>query len=389
MRKVVILLLIFPVIFLTVSFNRNIKNIEPVEDEITKLIHNMSLQEKVGQLFVIRPDALDTDLSEIEINGMNSKNAVTEINENILKNYKNYPVGGFIIFGKNIDNPEQLKKLNKDLHNLGNFYPLIYVDEEGGSVVRLANKKNFNLPRYSSMQDIGDTDDLKEAYNVGETIGSYLKDYGIDVDFAPVADVNTNKNNPIIGRRSFSDDPYKAGNMAASMLDGLKSQKVFGCFKHYPGHGDTNTDTHKGYTEILKDWNELQKCELIPFNIGIKDQVPFIMTSHISLPKITGDNKPTTLSYEMVTEKLRNEMNYNGIIISDAMAMGAIRNSYSDEESSIDAILAGVDIILMPYDLKAAFDSVYKAVKENRISEKRIDESVYRILSLKVQMKNW
>lgn len=343
----------------------------------------MSLRECVGQLFVIRPESIDKTLSK-EDAYYTSKVGTKSVNKTMKEYYKKYPAGGFILFPKNISDPSQLLKFNKDLHRINkSINSFIYIDEEGGPVSRIAANSSFSVPHYKSMYEIGKNANPSDAYNAGKNIGEYLNKYKINVDFAPVADVNTNPKNPIIGIRAFSSNPQVVADMDTAFLRGLNEYTVKGCIKHFPGHGDTSKDTHRGYTEILKTWDELKECELIPFQKCIDNGVEFIMISHISLPYVTNSYKPSTLSYEIITEKLRNEMNFSGIIITDAMEMGAIQNEFTDENAAVYAILAGVDIILMPPHYEEYFNSIMDAVKRGIISTERIRESVKRILLMK------
>jgi len=345
-------------------------------------LKELSLHQKIGQLFVVRAESLDPSFPPEEVHQTYGR-GVTKITPEILDQYQNYPAGGIVLFGKNIINPQQIKSLNQEIHNLNKIKPLIYVDEEGGIVSRVAKNPAFNLPTYTDMKTIGESGDVREAYKTGSTIGAYLKEYDFDVDFAPVADVDTNPLNPIIGRRAFSSDPNIAAKMMLSFYKGLESQGVKGCIKHFPGHGDTKTDSHGGYSESLKTWNQLKKCELIPFKKGIDSGVDMIMTAHITLPNVDHSLKPTTLSKTLLQGKLRKELSYKGLIISDAMEMGAITKEYNPGEAAIQSILAGVDLILIPYDYINTYQAVEEAVRQGRIPEKRIDESVIRILKYK------
>lgn len=373
--------------------NKAVKSVLISDDsKITALVERMTLEEKVAQLFVLRPEQIDPEISLEELR-ISRTRFTTEITEQIEKNYKKYPIGGIAIFGQNIKSPQQLKQFNSSIHQLGKLtkhkiQPLIFVDEEGGKVTRLACHQDFSLPQFSDMQLLTNSKDRignrrKIIYETGRTIGKYLQEYGFDVDFAPVCDVNTNPKNPVIGTRAFSYDPKIAGLLSAQFLQGLNDYKVEGCLKHFPGHGDTETDTHYGYAKSDKSWIELLDCEMIPFKIGIENGAKFIMTAHISLPEVTGNSIPATLSYEILTEKLRGELNYNGVIITDAMEMGAIQNQYTSGEAAILALEAGADIILMPYDFEEAFFAVLNAIKTGRLSEHRINESVKRILKVK------
>lgn len=374
MKKSLCILLAIFSIFLSISSKEL--------DEIQVIISKMTLKEKVGQLFVIRPDALEEGKKPEDVN-FHDNEGLCEISDKIIKYYEKYPCGGVILFPKNIVDPNQLKTFTSDIHSLGKIKPFIYIDEEGGPVSRLSNHPAFALPRYRSMEFIGDKKDSYYAFFAGKTIGEYLGEYGIDVDFAPVADVNSNPENPIIGSRAFSSDPQIVAQMAVSLMNGLETKNVYGCLKHFPGHGDTVTDSHRSYTESLKTWEELKTCELIPFVEGIKNNAKYIMVGHIALPNVTNDNLPATLSYELLTNKLRNEMGFKGIIISDAMNMNAITKYYPKEEACVMALNAGVDILLMPFDYEKAFNAVLKAAKNKKIQSELLNEKLYRILSLK------
>jgi beta-N-acetylhexosaminidase len=211
----------------------------------------------------------------------------------------------------------------------------------------------------------------------------YVKKYGFDIDYAPVADVNTNPDNIVIGPRAFSDDPETAAKFVVSYLNGLESAGVIGTLKHFPGHGDVSTDTHYGYASTDKTWDEMLKCEMIPFKAGIKAGAQMIMTAHIAAPKVSGDDLPATLSPVILQDKLRGELGFDGVIVTDAMDMGAITKQFSNAEAAIKSIQAGVDVVLCSREFTQVFDAVVKAVEKGEIKESRIDESVKRILKLK------
>ena len=348
----------------------------PPKPEVSKYsvkpLSEMTLREKVGQLFNIRPEVLSPGTSGY----------VTKGTQAMKDAFKEYPCGGVTIFAGNITNPSQLKNLTSFLHDLDN-YPLLCIDEEGGRVARIAKNSQFNVPKYQSMEAVGNTGDPANAYSVGDAIGTYLLSYGLDVDLAPVSDVNTNPLNVVIGDRAFGSDPQLVGSMVSEYLKGLKNSKVEGCLKHFPGHGDTSTDSHYGYAESLKTWPELVDCEMIPFRKGIEAGTKLIMTAHISLPNVTGGAVPSTLSPLILQEKLRGELGYKGIIITDSMGMGAITKEYSAGDAAVLALEAGVDILLDPEDFRAAFDAVVDAVEKGRISMSMLNEKVSRILELK------
>ena len=299
---------------------------------------------------------------------------------------KKYPVGGIILYAHNIKDEAQLSTFISQIRNL-NGHPLLCIDEEGGRVARIANNSNFSVKKYESMGAIGATGDPANAYECGNTIGTYLHHYGFDIDFAPVADVNTNPENIVIGARAFSDNPQTAAPMVTNYLQGLKDAGVTGCIKHFPGHGDTKNDTHFGYAQSMKTWTEMQSCEMITFKAGIQWGCQLIMTAHIAVPNVTGLNIPSTMSSMILQDKLRKELGYQNIIITDAMEMGAITQQYSNSEAAIGSILAGVDIVLGPQNFTEAFDAIIAAVDKGIITEERINQSVRRILKLKAAMK--
>ena len=357
-------------------------------DEVEAQLQKMTLREKVGQMFYVRPECLDTtihfnlpsgidesadDIREIKLQAVNA--TMKGVNEK-------YPVGGIILYAHNIKDEAQLARFIPEIRALKGS-PLLCIDEEGGRVARIANNDNFNEKKYESMGAIGATGDPQNAYECGNTIGTYLRRYGFDVDFAPVADVNTNPENIVIGQRAFSDDPAVAAPMVTNYLQGLKDAGVTGCIKHFPGHGDTKSDTHYGYAQSMKTWDEMLGCEMTTFKAGIAWGCQLIMTAHIAAPNVTGSDVPSTMSPVILQDKLRGELGYQNIIITDAMEMGAITQQYNCAEATVGCIKAGVDIVLGPQNFVQAFDAVIAAVNNGTITEERINQSVRRILKLK------
>ncbi len=360
------------------------------DDEVEAQLKQMALREKVGQMFYVRPEVLDTtihyghtggidvtiaDLANIKLQAVNA--TMQAVNEK-------YPVGGIILYAHNIGNEAQLAAFIPQLRALKGS-PLLCIDEEGGRVARIGNNPNFNVKKFESMDSIGKTGDPANAYYCGNTIGTYLKKYGFDIDFAPVADVNTNPENIVIGKRAFSDDPSVAAPMVTNYLQGLKDAGITGCIKHFPGHGDTKSDTHYGYAQSLKTWDEMMNCEMITFRAGIEWGCQLIMTAHIATPNVTGTDLPVTMSSLILQDKLRGLMGYKNIIITDDMEMGAITQQFTSAEAAVGCILAGADIVLGPQNFIEAFEAVVKAVEKGIITEERINQSVRRILKLKIE----
>lgn len=363
----------------------------PSIDDVESQLQKMTLREKVGQLFYVRPEVLDTTIHYGQTGGIDAstddltKIKLQAVNATMKGVNEKYPVGGVILYAHNIDYEAQLTAFISQIRALKGS-PLLCIDEEGGRVARIGNNANFHVEKFESMDAIGKTGDAKNAYYCGNTIGTYLKKYGFDIDFAPVADVNTNPENIVIGKRAFSDDPAVAAQMVVSYLQGLKDANIVGCIKHFPGHGDTKADTHYGYAQSLKTWNEMVDCEMVTFKAGIQWGCKLIMTAHIGAPKVTGSDIPATMSSLILHDKLRKELGYQNIIITDAMEMGAITQQYTSAEAAVGSIKAGVDIVLGPQNFIEAFDAVVKAVEDGTLTEQRIDESVRRILKLKKQI---
>lgn len=341
----------------------------PVEQRLA----DMSLREKVGQLFVVRVEALDTGW------GASS----TELTFSARLELRQYPVGGIVLFRQNVESPDQLQALTADLQAASGTGLLVAVDEEGGSVARLANAAGFTLPKYQSAQAVGATGDPANARAMGQTIGGYLKEYGINLDLAPVADVNTNPANTVIGKRAFSPDPAAAAQMVAAAVQGFHDAGMLCTLKHFPGHGDTAEDSHYGTATSTRTWAEMQAVEMQPFAAGIAAGADVVMAAHITTPNATQDGLPASLSYTMLTERLRGELGFAGVICTDSLAMKAISDHYTPAQAAVMALNAGADILLMPASLPEAFDGVLQAVQDGTISEERLNESVRRILTLK------
>lgn len=349
-----------------------------LEDRIAEYLDGMTIEEKVAQMFFVLPESLTgTEL-------------VTAAGETTRQSFDEIPVGGIVYMARNLESASQVKEM---LSNLQTFsrerigLPVFTgVDEEGGTVTRIGGRDNFDVPDIGDMRDVGSTGDTDLAYETGTTLGTYLKDLGFNVDFAPDADVLSNPDNQVVRYRSFGSDPELVAAMAAAELQGLQEQGVLGCYKHFPGHGATAGDTHAGYAYTDKTLEELSACELVPFQRGIEEGVSMIMAGHISAPSVTGDDTPASLSSVMIDGILRGQMGYDGIVITDAMNMGAVTQSCSSAEAAVRSILAGADMILMPQDFYSAYEGVLAAVEDQTISEERIDQSVERILRVKLQM---
>ncbi len=350
------------------------------------LLAEMTLREKVGQLFLVRPDALDPALSQQTIDDADVS-GVTEVSEAMAAFLEEYPVGGVVLFGKNITDEDQLRGLIAGLQQSSPVPLLIGIDEEGGVVARLANSPGFDLPQYESAAAVG-AQGTDEVRAMSAEIGAYLAGYGINLDFAPVVDVNTNPDNPVIGTRAFSSDPQEAADCVTAAVEGFSQAGVLCCLKHFPGHGDTAGDSHDGTVYTEKTMEELRACEFLPFEAGIRAGAPLVMVGHIAAPNaVEGEERdlPATFSRTLITDVLRDELGFAGVVVTDSLAMGAITETNTPGEAAVLALQAGADLLLMPAGLTQAYDGVLAAVEDGRLTEERIDESVARILALKQQ----
>ena len=348
---------------------------EKLDAKVQDLIAGMSLEEKVAQMFFVTPENL-TGVDVATQAGETTRQALTQ-----------YPVGGLIYFSKNIYDEEQLTTMIRNSQSYSEIPLFIGVDEEGGSLVaRIANHPNFDVEKFPDMAEIGATGDPSKAYEVGSTIASYLKDYGFNLDFAPDADVLTNPNNTAIGVRSFGSDPDMTAQMVEQAVKGFQDHQVSAVIKHFPGHGGTTTDSHNGAAIVDRSLEELRSAEFLPFEAGIQAGVDMVMVGHLQVPQVISDDTPASLSSEMITDILRNELGYDGIVITDSLSMGAITTYYTSADAAVKCIQAGGDMLLMPYNFTEAYQGVLDAVNSGEISEERINESVTRIL--KVKCKN-
>ena len=348
-----------------------------VHQQALDIVHLMSDDEKVAQLFIVLPEALITD-----------ENTVVQAGEVTRRCFNNKPVGGFIYLERNLQTPEQVRKLLSNVTEISKqrigLIPFLCVDEEGGEVVRIAGRNEFGIDAIPSMVEVTDKE---HAYQIGQEIGAYLNELGFNCDFAPVADVLINPSNELLKSRSFGFDTADVSQKCAAYSKGINENGILSCYKHFPGHGATVEDSHSGFAVSHRTIEELQASELVPFEQGIQKEVQMIMVGHIALPEVTGDNVPSSLSDQIMERLLRKEMGYQGLIITDALNMGAITKLYSSAEAAIMALNAGADIVLMPDDFQAAYQGVLSALQTGELDEKLIDKKLIRIVERKLLMK--
>ena len=352
-----------------------VENKEPtVDDKVEKIVNNMTLEEKVGQIFMVVPEAVDKD-----------GGSTTVFTENIEKEVEKYNLGGYILFAANIENPTQTQELINGFKKSSKIQPFIGVDEEGGRVARIGKNSAMGVEKIEPMAQVGKSQNYERANEIGTTIGKYIKNLGFNLDFAPDTDVLTDSNNTEIGDRSFGNDPEVVGKMATEVVKGLQSENISTVLKHFPGHGGSIGNSHQGFSLSNRTEEELKKCEIVPFKTAIENGADCVMVAHMSLPNVTGDNIPATLSKKVVTDMLKTELNFKGVVFSDSMSMGAITENYGTGDACVKAVEAGIDMVLMPENLDEAYNAVLEAVKNGKISQERLDDAVSRIINAKIQ----
>ncbi|GLW95985.1 beta-N-acetylhexosaminidase [Microtetraspora sp. NBRC 16547] len=345
--------------------------------DVAATLARMTVEEKVGQLFmpVVYGSRADSEHQE-----NTARFGVGTPAEAIAK----YRPGGVIIFpwAGNVSNAKQLAALTTGLREASRKVPLmIGVDQENGTVSPLA----AIVTKLPGAMAIGSTGDPANARAAARLTGTELRALGITMDFAPVADVNINPRNPVIGPRAFGSDPEKVATMVGAAVDGFHAAGIASTAKHFPGHGDTSTDSHTGLPVIGHSKAQWRKLDAPPFREAIAHGVDAIMSAHVVMPKLDPSGDPATLSRTILTGLLRDELGFDGVISTDALNMAGVREKYGDAEVAVRAVLAGADVLLMPPDMPKAYGAVLSAVKSGRISAARLDASVTRILRLKAK----
>ncbi|WP_137790644.1 beta-N-acetylhexosaminidase [Bacillus sp. E(2018)] len=354
-----------------------LKQKNPKYDLITKAIKSMTKKEKIGQMLM--PDFRNW-----------KGKPVTEMNDEIRELVKKYHLGGVILFRENVVTTEQTVRLVDEYKKANEDYGLLVsIDQEGGIVTRLQSGTDF-----PGNMALGATRSTELAESVGHAIGSELHSLGINMNLAPALDVNNNPDNPVIGVRSFGEDPQLVADLGTAYIKGLQDSGMAATAKHFPGHGDTAVDSHLGLPSVPHEKERLLEVELYPFQQAINNNIDAILTAHVTFPKIdpttviskkdgTEINLPATLSYEVLTNLVRKEMGFKGVISTDALNMKAIVDHFGPVDTAIRAVNAGTDIVLMPVGLEEVANGLYEAVDNGEITEKRLNQSVERLLTLK------
>ena len=346
---------------------------EAEKDWAEEMLDQMTLEEKVYQMFFVTPEQL-TGVGVVTAAGQTTKECLEK-----------YPVGGIIYFARNIVSREQTCEMIANLQSFSEIPVFTGIDEEGGTVSRVGCNPAMGTTEFPSMLSVGNSGDPNQAYEVGYTIGTECTELGFNLDFAPVADIWSNPDNTAIGSRAFGTDAGVVSDMVEACVRGFQDAGMLCALKHFPGHGNTLTDSHYGAAVTEKTLEELEKEEFLPFKSGIEAGADFVLVGHILTPNVTDASTPATLSKEMISI-LREDLQFDGVIITDAMNMAAITGSYSSADAAAAAVQAGVDMILMPADFHAAVSGVFQALESGEITEEMIDEHVGRILEAKKNM---
>lgn len=342
----------------------------PSSDSVEQWLNKLSTEEKIGQLVLLGLEGTTPDATV--------RSFIEEAH-----------VGGFIFYKDNIQDVRQALGLFNDLKQLNREHAqiplLLSIDEEGGKVSRMPQEFD-GLP---TARKIGDAGSEELAKQVGGILGRELGDFGLNMNFAPVLDVNSNPNNPVIGNRAFGTKPDIVSQMGIAVMKGIREQGVIPVVKHFPGHGDTSVDSHLGLPVVEHDLNRLRELELIPFTRAIDEGADVVMIAHLLLPKLDPDH-PASFSQVTIHDLLRQELGFTGVVISDDMTMGAITEHYDIGEAAVQFIQAGGNIVLVGHDYdkgKQVLQAIHKAVDEGQITPDMLDQRVYSILELKRKYK--
>jgi beta-N-acetylhexosaminidase len=337
-------------------------------NRVQEIMSTMTLHEKVCQMFFVNPEQL-TGVGQVVSSGQTTRDAIAA-----------YPVGGIMYSKPNLQSGDQVRSMIAGIQSYSRYGLFIAADEEGGIVNRLMS--TLDTTWIDSMYNYKDQG-TDRAYENACTIAADMAAYGFNLDFAPVADVWSNPENTVIGKRAYSDNYEQAAELVGTAADGFHAGGVLCTLKHFPGHGDTAEDSHYSSAYVKKSLEELKKEEFLPFESGISHGADFVMVGHLIVPDV--DEVPATLSKTFIEDILRGELGFQGIVITDALQMSALAGNYSSEEIAVRAVQAGNDMLLEPADFKTSVQALEQAVVSGTITEKRIDQSVARILFCKIK----
>lgn len=357
--------------------------IDPVKQLSTKILERMTLEQKIGQMLIIR-------------------NRYTDMTPEYEDEITKIQPGGYIIFSENITTLEGTQHLVNNVREkiesassvlmedetVLEIPAIMSIDQEGGLVQRLQSISDYPPKYVDSMGKIGASGSTDVAYETGRLLAEECMSVGFNVNYAPVADIFSNPKNTVIGNRAFGTDKDTVATMSIALAHGLSDSGVIPVFKHFPGHGDTVADSHQSLPIVTKTLEELMENEIYPFRKAIEDGAEMIMVAHIALPNITGDYTPASLSPMVITDILKGQLNYDGLVITDGLDMGALTSNYSNSGIAVQAVTAGADLLLTPVSPLEAKNAIVAAIEDGTISEARINESISKILEFKLRHFN-
>ncbi|MDT7689480.1 MAG: beta-N-acetylhexosaminidase [Acidobacteriota bacterium] len=330
---------------------------------VEETLKGLSLRERLGQML----------MTPVQVESVSGER-LTELKGQLTE----LGLGGVVVRG---GSPRTVAALTNELQRASRVPLFIGADYERG----LRMQMSAGTPFVNNM-GVAAAGDVRAAFEQGKITAREARAVGVNWLFGPVADVNNNPDNPVINVRSFGEDPRRVAEFVAAAVRGTRAGGALSTAKHFPGHGDTAVDTHIGLAAIQADTARLSRLELVPFRAAIDAGVDAVMTAHVSVPKVTGDDVPASLSPKVTTELLRRELKFDGLVVTDSLGMGAITRGFPGGEAAVRAVLAGADVALTPPDLKASLDALEEAVKRGRITPERVDESVRRILHAKYRL---
>lgn len=347
-----------------------------LDERVEDAIAGLTTEQRVAQLFVIQPESL-VENSPVVQAGDATRAALAE-----------RPVGGICYFAQNLLDPDQTREMLANTRSFSEeavgLPPLLAVDEEGGTVARVASNAAFGVTDVGDMRDVGATGDASRAAEAASTIASYLLDLGFNLDFAPVADVANNPESDTMARRSFGTSADEVAPMVEAAVGAFLDTGLLCSAKHFPGIGGAVGDSHTGAISTDKTADELAAEELRPFEAAISAGVPIVMVGHIGCPRVTGDDLPASLSQAVIGGLLRDRLEFDGVVVTDSLGMAAVTQVCEPGEVGVRALSAGVDLLLMPENFEAAYQGVLEALRTGGLSEERVVESLRRVLRVKL-----
>ncbi|MDN3238908.1 glycoside hydrolase family 3 protein [Glycomyces tritici] len=350
----------------------------PTPERVETQLAEMSLEDKVGQLFMVYVHGESADTGQADAVASNMERLGAANGAAFIAAFK---PGGIIYFdwSNGLSDPDQVAALSNGLQEASEIPLFIATDQEYGSVVRIGEPAT----QFPGAMPLGATRDTEAARRAAEAAGAELRAMGLNLNFAPDSDVNVDPRNPVIGVRSFSSDPALVAEFTAAQTGGYQAGGVAVAAKHFPGHGDTGTDSHVGLPVITHTAEEWERIDAPPFTAAIDAGTDMVMSGHLQFPALDDSLKPATLSAPILTGLLRERLGFDGVVVTDSLEMEGVRAEYGDERVPVMALQAGVDMLLMPPDFQLAFEAVLAAVESGELTEERIDASVRRLLALK------